>query len=380
MYPYLLTFCVSAVIGTLVPHCRTKRGSLVVAIIAIMPLCLLAGLRATTVGIDTSLYPLKTYTVSMDHSLIDTISQCMNNTEPIFITYVWVITNSFHNFNILLFFLQLAIALPVAIVLVEKGPNNFGGSIIIYSFLVFPFTLNIIRQGIAFAFILLSYTLLSEGEKKWALACFILAVGFHTIAIVCLAIYPLYRIFVEKEDVRHLSRKKVKVAAILPFFLFIGMGMLFIMISGRTFIEFFSQFKGSYEYQLEHFGTGGLNITYLLLVAIIEFAILIVLQEANENDTEAPRREMVCLASVLLLSSLLSLLSILSYSLFRIGYMMTIFIPLVYIYLMRLSNASMIRFIIQPMLIASCILYSYWIYVNGGTSGVYPYASALLGI
>ena len=108
MQIYLVAFAFHIALLYLSARIGDKRVGLVLAIISVLPLCVVAGARDITVGTDTSAYPLSCFNASQVYSPIGALSACSDQ-EPIFVLLFWFLGRLTGDFNAVLFFCELII-------------------------------------------------------------------------------------------------------------------------------------------------------------------------------------------------------------------------------------------------------------------------------
>lgn len=161
------------------------------AIAAILLLALLAGLRADSVGVDVTVYPgpflqsAAGYTSFLDF-LGDPALQPIH--EPLHALVVWLCSRVTVEKGLLLFFYQLLTVSPVYWALYQlrdRMPISIGMAV--YMLFFYNNSLNMMRQSVSCAFLLLafSYLLTREGRPSWKTFVFALvAVLFHRSGII----------------------------------------------------------------------------------------------------------------------------------------------------------------------------------------------------
>lgn len=238
MVVYIATFAVSTVIFKLADYVK-KEQRIYIDAIAILLLCLLAGFRAESIGTDTHGYirPMIDRAISST-SLLDFMRSGWSNGNNFFIRLmvsdyeigyvliVWLISSVFKSVIVTQTFLELLVIVPVYIALRTKGdvPIWFGMFVFMGQF--FNGSMNLIRQSIAMAFVLLAVAYWMQREKRKYILLMILAVLFHTTALLGIALVFIYE-YVGKEKKMNLktSMKSINVNYI---------NMLIVIVGGIT--------------------------------------------------------------------------------------------------------------------------------------------------
>ena len=125
-----------------------KRVSFLLAVIAVLPLCLVAGLRDASVGTDTSAYPLRCFYASQYYSLTGAMGACSDQ-EPLFVILFWILGRLTGDFHAVLFLCEAIVLLPYILVVRKLYPRGYPVVGFFLCFVVFGYTLNIIRQCLA---------------------------------------------------------------------------------------------------------------------------------------------------------------------------------------------------------------------------------------
>lgn len=155
----------------------SRKSVIIGSIIGIVSLSLLAAFRAETIGTDIKVYALPIYEASKAYSLGDLLA---NSPSAILYSFMaWIVSHTIDNFQLFLFFVQVSILVPVVIYLKKNQHMHLvSNAMLIFLFLYFPMTFNIMRESMAAAFMLLSsYYMLN---KRWP--TFII---MFTVAMLC---------------------------------------------------------------------------------------------------------------------------------------------------------------------------------------------------
>ena len=177
MYIYLICFFTSCLFLMLSEkYNKNKVVHNILVIIALFLPCLLAGMRAETIGTDVQVYLKPIYNCA---NMAETFSEFLNmkinllvvaDFERGFSSLVYLITKIFGNIQFVFFFVELCIILPIYKGL--KKIKSFEDSKIWLSMLVFYLmsynrTLNVMRQYVCIAIIFYATICLLEDETKW---------------------------------------------------------------------------------------------------------------------------------------------------------------------------------------------------------------------
>lgn len=166
-------------------HSGWVATSHIPAFITIFLLSLVAALRADTVGVDTAVYPdvymrSASFYSSFAGFLSDPNTSPMS--EPLHALLVWVCSRFTADKAPLLFFYQLLTVTPVYFALYnlrDKLPISIGMAV--YLFFFYNNSLNMMRQSVACALLLLAFSILIKKRKFSVkfIICIVAAVLFH---------------------------------------------------------------------------------------------------------------------------------------------------------------------------------------------------------
>ena len=209
MMIYLLAFTSSTLLIS-VKNKIVKKQRWILEIIALLIPCIIAGMRASTIGTD-----VQRYLVQMTNAAInsDSFIQYLNSHwfmiweylsvsdyEIAFSCVVYIIAKLFGNIYMVQFILQLLTIGPIYFSLkVLYGSSNKFCWIGFLTFLLmfYNVSLNAMRQCIAMAFILVAFSYLTKNNLKKCIIFTIIAFLFHTSALLGVVIFFVY-FFVEK--------------------------------------------------------------------------------------------------------------------------------------------------------------------------------------
>ena len=190
-----------------------------IEIFALIIPCVIAGLRANTIGTD-----ITTYLVQMNQAAIHStsIADYMNSTwyiiwrnlrvsdyEILFSITVYIVTKLFKSICAVQFVLQALVVIPIYLAIKntnEKLPLWF--CFLIYYLMLYNTTLNLMRQSIGMAFFLWAFTWAQKKKYKNAVIIEIIAILFHTSALLGAGIYGIY-VFVSKNPKKRYSKSIV---------------------------------------------------------------------------------------------------------------------------------------------------------------------------
>lgn len=193
MFIYYVIFLISTLFVYIGENKRCgKIETLLIWGMAVFIPALMAGMRADTVGTDTSGYIKAIFRLCQngaDWKVVVGAYQC----EIGYYWINWVVSFFSDSFQILLFILELLILVPVLIAC--KDNNDLVDPHISYLFFLIMFynrSLNMCRQSIAISFCMLSVIYIRKQDIRKFILCIIPAILMHRISIVFIAVYFIF--------------------------------------------------------------------------------------------------------------------------------------------------------------------------------------------
>lgn len=198
---YIAVFSISILFFKLADNVK-KEQRIYIDAIAIILLCLLAGLRSETIGTDTAGYiqPMIKGAISsnsikefFDFSWISGFTQkSVMDYEIGYTLTVYFFSAIFRSVVVTQTVLELLVVVPIYCALRIKKDVPIWFGMIVFMFLFYNGTFNLVRQSIAMSFMLLAVTYWMENEKKKCILFLICAVLFHTSGLLGAVIVLLY--------------------------------------------------------------------------------------------------------------------------------------------------------------------------------------------
>ena len=242
--------------------------SILFSIIAFSIPCILAGMRSTDVGTDTHGYALIWFNkalLSNDFSSLLYYTRSSDSQVGIlYVLLVYISARLSSDIGVLLFLTQLLMLVPIYYSLYLKR-NKFPMwmSLIAYYLIFYNDGLNVMRQGIAIAFLFLAFSLYEQHQYKSTIIFSVIAVLFHFSMVFIMGIYLLVYLCIPK--IKHLQfLVQISIVAIgLVIFTHIPSIVKFLYINSILPEKYYSSF------QFISTGTGGWSL--LLIFAVYLF-------------------------------------------------------------------------------------------------------------
>lgn len=282
MLPYLAMFCISLMILAIIQSWSRKGiGFKFWLLVVVLLPCLLAGLRASSIGTDVQSYSEPLFEIarrSGDFSTFYNTEWLRTSTwrytsaadfEIGYVILVWLSSKLFPTVQGLLFLTQAFTAVPIYWTLLRcKSDNALLLGATVYLFLYYNQSLNLMRQWVAVAFVLLAVVGLynsSRGLKGLSRCVVAVLIGtlFHISALFGLIVLAI-RFYLES-NVERLSRRTaiVCIAAALAF---VCLGPIASVLSSLGFGRYVAGYLGD---QSVHFMPNQIVMRLPMLIAAI---------------------------------------------------------------------------------------------------------------
>lgn len=237
MLVYILTFLCSVFLFWLSQNVKQKQKRWVLLVALIIP-CVIAGIRDVSIGVDVTSYASKIFECACkSNSFGDYLDSTyeynwtmvnVGSMELGYTLFVYIIAKVFGNIAVLLFFTELIIILPVIYGLRKENGNTYLWlSMMIYYFMFYNNSLNVMRQSISASLIFLAIQFLREERIKTSIAWVIVACFFHKSAFlgfICIFAYCYLKPSLKKDS----NKLKQKTKRLL---IIIAIGVFALMIS-----------------------------------------------------------------------------------------------------------------------------------------------------
>ncbi len=377
MTVYLLGFAISLV---LIAIAEKKRTSVfvTVSVIALLIPCLIAGLRAQTIGTDVMVYvkPL-TQSAIISDNLKEFFStywfQAWRNLyskdyDIGFSLLVYIVAQLTDNLGAVLFAIQAFTIVPIYIALSrnrEKFPIWIG--MLVYYFLFYNSTLNVMRQWIAMGFLLLAMQMLTE-RKLWLTAALTaIACLFHSTAVVAVPLYLIYWVLwiLRGKELAHndlrIGAPMLVVGAISLISVLALMNLpLVLKLLAMVGLERFSNYLIGEEMQL---------MVEQIILRLPLFALFLL----NWKDMSRQSKLAPFYMAMLLFDAIAAQLLSVDAMSYRIGSYFSLYSILWLPQVCSCSRQPLIRKLSTAVLTGYCLFYWYYNYVYIGRHETYPY-------
>ncbi len=187
---YILTFAISVWLLWLGDKTKGAVHSVFIIIGLILPI-LIAGLRDTTIGTDTGLYPTDVFEFCLSTKSFVLAIASYIGVEPGYVALAWISTQLSNSFN---FFLSLTHAIIICTLLLayRQFGVNVALAFLFFCLIYFSTSMNATRQFLAMPYCLLGFAKFIHKCNKIALIAFLLAFLFHRSSLFFLLVVALY--------------------------------------------------------------------------------------------------------------------------------------------------------------------------------------------
>lgn len=375
MLPYLVSFCATLfVLAVIQSWPRNSVGYIFWSIVAVLIPCILAGMRADSIGTDVAVYAKPLFDVAhscssfgefygsgfVQHWSYANVSEF----ELGYLVLVWISSRLFDFVQGLLFLTQLLIVVPIYWTLTREGnKETLAMGMCLFLFLYFNQSLNMMRQWIAMAFVFFGavglYKKNGSTENHIAgIVSILIGASFHTSAVLGLAVFAI-RSYMDSSSNGQL--KKVVHVCGLALIAILFIGPVASLLTSFGFGSYVAGYLGNQS-------VGIMPNQIIMRLPLIVFA-LIAFRRTEQRDSFA-----AFLLCMVIVGVLLSQLTSLSDHGGRIGLyfdMFALVLPSALLRTYQINNAT--RFAIKSVLIVYAVIYWAYFYVLMGSSETVPY-------
>lgn len=189
-----------------------KKSQLMFCIISCLIVSLFQGFRSFTVGTDLFNYIPSYRIIGIRINTINNLT--FLNYEPGYVIYNKLLYLLGFDERGFLVITAMIIQIPIFYTIYKNSKNPFFSILIYFAFANFIMTFSGLRQSIAMGLCFFAYKFIKEKKLIYYLLNILLAATFHTSALFCIILYPLYYI--------KLDRKKIFWMLIFLLFFFIS--------------------------------------------------------------------------------------------------------------------------------------------------------------
>jgi len=196
-----------------------QKQRIFVDAIGIFSLCLIAGMRASSVGTDTATYLQPSITLAISahdfasfwHSTwihLGYVVKSISQYEFGYVLVIWICSKAFHTIGAVQFVIELLMIVPLYYVLRKNRNCSLWLGMLTWELLFYNSSFNMIRQSIACSFLVLSYYFWGIDKRK-SVIWLVVATLFHLSGLVGIGIFIIYY-FINSYKGGYISAKKHK--------------------------------------------------------------------------------------------------------------------------------------------------------------------------
>lgn len=247
-----------------------KRVAIIMRAAALAIPCILAGARADSVGTDTALYGGPGFISAAGSSWLEYYS-AFAGWHPIgYCIFTWLVAQIFNSRFVFLASIQFIALVPLYMAIRKCSKECDWLGMLVYLLVLFPITLNAMKQSISFGVGALAVVEAWNMKKKRFVFLVAIAVMFHPTAVALLAVYPVAWFFHGVKNSSNGAQQKT-----LALCVFSSLAA-FVLIVGVTagLIPLAAKMRESFSYAATHMGEGQINESSIILLVISTLVFL----------------------------------------------------------------------------------------------------------
>lgn len=360
---------------------KNKRLSLICVFLGLGIPCILAGMRAYTVGVDIQTYILPTYNLAKEYNSFiyfffyykEVFLHGVKIPEFAYLFLVYFTTKIFVSVQFVLFNIHLMIVIPIYLGLKRLNKiykiSIWYGMLIFY-FMFFNISLCVMRQYMSIAFVFLGTAyLLTGSKKKFFLYCFI-GFLFHSAAVVSVIIYMTYIIMNKKNDlVLKISESRSILIKDIKYYLSIFVSVI-VVLSFNKLTSILSYFNLDYYAKYIDSNIANSTSNAMKFLREIPFILLIL---ATSKGFKSKNKNAQFYLLLYIYNVIILLFSINNAYFYRIAYYFSIFNTILFPSLILSLNNKPNKIIYSFCLFTYLGIYWYYFFVFIGRYGTVPY-------
>lgn len=288
MLPYIVTFTLSTVLLLFAEKSQYSIVRRVFIIVGILLPTLLAGFRADTIGTDVLVYGKSSYldavnSTGFSNFFSTRVTSVLSDPAYYFITYLLSLVVKDYHLGFFVYSLITCGFMYFALKRCKKMYNTpiwFG--MLLFYLTIYNYSLNLMRQCIAISILFYAWTYLANKQYKMYALFNIIAILFHSSAIIGLVILPVYLLLRENRN-KKTSTKIIQGGIVV-------VGIVVLLAVSTTLIDSlvgFGLLRDNYLNYLTGGSFAGNNgvdyVTLLQYVITIIFGILLYRKLKNKN-------------------------------------------------------------------------------------------------
>ena len=384
MWPYMLCFTLSSVFTGCASYFKKKNKILFVgiSIIAILIPCVLAGARDYTIGSDVLIYGNHIFYNSLALSFTEYMK---TNAEFLYLILVYVCSHICPELFFQYFIIEAIIFIPIYITLQRDECYRYAWlGVAVYFLVLYPYSLNLLRQSIAVSIVLYSLRFVLNHKIKWFILSIVIAVLFHKTAVIALLIYPMF-LLIQGND--HKLMLNNRISKIQKFASRHGTTVSWLMIIISFFVltqldriitAFYMFDSDSYSYFYDRLG--GQTLLLNVLIQIFLLIPVFLMYFINNKYYSYKDNNIKVLFTLSAMGLVLYQARMISNEMYRISLYFFIFLPIFTEQTVNLKSKQSSRWFNAFIILIFAVMYFVYFFVICKWNRVYPYTSTILGI
>lgn len=372
---YLVLFAFTTIIFKVAQACYCRHWVgwfYAISSVAIFSLAVIAGCRDNTIGTDIHVYALRTFEAAKhSESLIGGYKSVKGISEFGYYLLNYISSIISAKFGVSLFFQSLLITSLVFFGVKDiVGVKHIALGMLLFNLYFYSLTLNLMRQGIAIAFVFWSYRFFQERKLHLLLLCAIIGYYLHKTSVIAyVIILALY--WITSKDIKHQKRWLI-ISATISVLGVVLFGAILTYITQRVpLFEKYSAYGAN-----SAFGSALSTLDIILRLGIFTACLYLLQRRLCES------RKCLVILFFLIVDIAAQLLGVYAFFTTRIGYYFFACEIILFSSLISNSNgvSSRTKSLANFALITFLTVYCIRMYYVKGDCATYPYTSDFLGI
>lgn len=330
---------------------------------SVIPLILLATFREVSIGTDVKVYIVPTFKLACK---ADSYSEFMDiqSYEFLYATINYLIAQITHNIQWLFCVLEIMMLVPTYYFIYYHKQQQISVpiSIFCFCFLYYAYTYNTVRQYLAMACIMVAFTFMDRRSYIKAYIFIIIALGFHTSAVVCVVFPILHWLLTNRRAYKY--RKSLIISIVIVVYL-IALNYAFFFRQIGAYLPFIPKRYLSNDYMFNHAADiPYANIAISILAIIVSAAVYV----KSKSDYDL---WLMVLCIIAFAGNIIAIRAVFTQRIFW-------YLQIYYIVVLGKGSSLFIKNVIYKyiycaMIFAMGIIYWLFTYVLGKAALIYPY-------
>ena len=340
MVPYLILFSSVPLLLHVAHNVITQKNARILFEVCAVALpCLLAGLRSSSVGTDMVTYGEWGFVQAQTASWAQYYGT-VKGWHPLgYSLFTWLVGH-FTRCRLLYFgLIQALCAVPAYLSMRRVNPQGSWAGMLVYLLIIYPFSLNGMKQSIACGLGALMFWILVNKRYISFVIAVLFACLFHPTALFLLLLIPVH--FLEDKGEITVGGKAYSLRIVALSLVVAAFALLFVV--GRFLIPYVAQLRDSFDFLVDRMRDGGLNKSAILLMVSWVPLFLVTNKVARRSDSDNQNKQISFFGSISLysLAGFIGLqLDLVALSMARLAYYGLIFLPLFIAFALGLASKN----------------------------------------